>query len=127
MLSRIDRAAGRSAAALALLAAVAGCSGVGPQPRQTVERVEQARAPTLVVTEDPLRSGGVAEVRIQGGAPNGRVMVDVDDGGLPTPRIESVEVVLDERGDGRATWNVPPWPCATFSSPGCETVTREID
>jgi hypothetical protein len=82
--------------------------------------------PKITVTPDPLQSGGTANVCIEGGTPNAMALVEIDDGGLPTPQTDHVDIVLDENGNGCATWSVPLWPSANFNSDGCSQVTREI-
>ena len=81
---------------------------------------------SLTVTPDPLQSGGDAEVCIQDGTPDSTATVDIDDGALPVPETDSIQIQLDGNGDGCAEWKVAGWASANFVSTGCEAVGREI-
>jgi hypothetical protein len=56
-----------------------------------------------------------------------RITVAVDNGGLPMPIEESIEIQLDDEGSGCSLWPVPQsWTIANFNHPGCSQVTRPI-
>lgn len=82
---------------------------------------------SLSVTPDPLTGGGTATVCIEGGA-GPTVTVLIDNGVLPSPAQQNVEISVNDSGDGCATWNVPTdWNVANFNAPGCTQVSRLIE
>jgi hypothetical protein len=54
------------------------------------------------------------------------INVQVDDG-MPKPTIVTLQIQLDQNGQGCAQWLVQPWWRAAFNAPGVEQVTRAID
>ena len=83
----------------------------------------------LSVTPDPLSAGGQATITYSGGTPNGSVTVDIDNGeSPPNDRTDTVQIQLDENGNGTATWNVPSsgWESAGFNESHVQEVTRQI-
>ena len=77
---------------------------------------------TITVTPDPLQAGGTASVSITGGT-GPTATVKIDDGGDP-PQTDTLEITLNDEGDGARDWNVPAdWPVANFNAEGALEVS----
>lgn len=78
-----------------------------------------------VTPEGQLQNGETAEICITGGQGPGTVTVTITNAGTP-PATQTVEITLDDQGNGCANWTVANWDLARFNAPGCEEVTRPI-
>lgn len=94
----------------------------------TASAATDAPAATLSVGPSILTAGGQATVKYFNPAKAGQqVVVEIDDGGYPTPKTSFILVTLDNEGAGTGTWTVPTdWDGATFNAPGAVQVTRAI-
>ena len=81
---------------------------------------------TVTPGTNPLTSGTVVTITYTGGTPGDKIKVDMDDGGIPTPKTDSVEITLDANGEGTATWTVPTWDLVNFNAPGVGEISRQI-
>jgi hypothetical protein len=57
---------------------------------------------------------------------NTKIIVTIDNGRLPEPTYEYVEIQLDDNGYGSAEWEVAAWNNAFFNAPGVEEQARVI-
>ena len=57
---------------------------------------------------------------------NQTVIIEIDDGSLPTPNTQELVIHLDANGNGTAEWTVPNWDWASFNTKGAQEVTRGI-
>lgn len=86
-----------------------------------------APAASLNISPDPLTVGEKATITYSNPDRAGQtIIVDIDDGGVPTPKTSFVEITLDAAGDGSAKWTVPNWEGANFQAPGVGTQTVVI-
>ena len=78
-----------------------------------------------VSPEGNLAAGGTATVTITGGPAFSGVTVEIDNG---VDQHDTLNVTLDENGNGSAEWNVPAsgWNLARFNYGDASTVTRPI-
>lgn len=54
------------------------------------------------------------------------VVVDVDNGMQRDPQTATIEIQLDAKGNGSATWTVPCWSLAKFNAPGAAEVSCAV-
>ena len=82
---------------------------------------------SITVTPDPLAALGSATICVTGGEPGQPVTVTIDNGVQPTPAFETVEIALNDEGEGCKQWPVPgDWDTANFNIPGCPEVSRLV-
>jgi len=60
------------------------------------------------------------------GRANTSITVDIDNGELPTPNVQHVQIDLDANGNGSATWQVPSWDLGLFNAPNVHEEMRVI-
>lgn len=56
-----------------------------------------------------------------------KVTVEINDGGFPNPKVQKVEIQLDDSGEGSGSWTVPEWVAAHFNAPQAQERTRFIN
>jgi len=83
---------------------------------------------SLSVSPSILTAGGQATIEYANPARAGdEIVVEIDDGGFPTPKRSFVIIQLDENGKGTGTWDVPhDWDGANFNAPDAVQVTCPI-
>lgn len=82
----------------------------------------------MTVTAGVLQVGQQIEVTYSDPNRKGEtIIVEVDDGTRPTPKVILLYIHLDQHGKGSTTWTVPMWWSAGFNAPGVQEINRFID
>ena len=55
------------------------------------------------------------------------ITVTIDDGGFPTPTVQTVTIQLDANGEGSVKWRVPNWLSAKFNAMGAHEKLMTIE
>ena len=80
-------------------------------------------AQSMSVTPDPLVQGGTATIQYSNPAlANTIVTIHIDNGMRRGTVTATVEILLDEKGDGTGSWTVPAWFMANFNGPSVPEV-----
>ncbi|MBX3462274.1 MAG: hypothetical protein KF830_03815 [Planctomycetes bacterium] len=77
-----------------------------------------AQSASLTVNPDVLTQGETAKIQYKNPSrANQAITVLIDNGSRRNPQTAVVEIVLDAKGEGSATWPVPDWAGAKFNAP----------
>lgn len=86
-------------------------------------------APALAAQEltitpgDVLTHGETAKLEYKDENRAGQTIVVVVTSSGLNPEQQEVQITLDSKGEGSATWDVPTWRAANFTAPGVTSIT----